>query len=261
MRNRWYSPRLGQFITHDPLGYVDTHNLYAYVAFDPINFLDPYGLKSTGGLGGKPLTEEEKQFLKFATPRDPNRVVDPSDLGEGAAKEVGNQIVDNFRMGACVASLFRCALDTYQNGFSPPVFTFDNPDQKMAGNMVATASAVTPNPAKIAKLAPAAGWFYRLLKTRKKTLNVLKTMKGFKLGNKLKSHSRDFGLDVTKATDLAKMIDIINDIGKNPDRIIRGDFAGQGIRQGHNNARGAVDFRIKGNDVVVTKPMELLLRS
>jgi RHS repeat-associated protein len=44
MRNRWYSTETGQFISHDPLGYVDSYNLYAYVGFDPINGWDPYGL-------------------------------------------------------------------------------------------------------------------------------------------------------------------------------------------------------------------------
>lgn len=41
-----------------------------------------------------------------------------------------------------------------------------------------------------------------------------------------------------------------NDIGSNPEKVISGDFAGQGA----NGARGPVHFRIKGNDVVVTKP-------
>jgi RHS repeat-associated protein len=58
LRHRWYSPRLGQFVSQDPLGYVDSYNPYAYVGMDPINSLDPYGLASTGsgerGDTGKP---------------------------------------------------------------------------------------------------------------------------------------------------------------------------------------------------------------
>ena len=52
MRNRWYDARLGQFLTHDPLGYIDSYNPYAYAGFDPINFWDPFGLGSqqTAGL-------------------------------------------------------------------------------------------------------------------------------------------------------------------------------------------------------------------
>jgi RHS repeat-associated protein len=28
--NRFYSPRLGQFISHDPLGYIDSYNPYQH---------------------------------------------------------------------------------------------------------------------------------------------------------------------------------------------------------------------------------------
>ncbi len=52
MRNRWYSPKLGQFLTHDPLGYVDGYNPWAYAVFDPINFWDPYGLCVNSGKYG-----------------------------------------------------------------------------------------------------------------------------------------------------------------------------------------------------------------
>lgn len=72
------------------------------------------------------------------------------------------------------------------------------------------------------------------------------------LGKKLGKHVEDFGGDASNAHDRQRVIDIINDIGKNPDKVIPGKFAGQGT--GPGASRGDVFFRIKGNDVVVTKP-------
>jgi RHS repeat-associated protein len=44
MRNRMYSPRLAEFISHDPLGYVDSFNAYQFAGFDSVNRWDPWGL-------------------------------------------------------------------------------------------------------------------------------------------------------------------------------------------------------------------------
>jgi RHS repeat-associated protein len=56
LRNRWYHPAIGQWLSHDPLGFIDSSNLYAYAAFDPINNVDRLGLTSDGpadlGSGG-----------------------------------------------------------------------------------------------------------------------------------------------------------------------------------------------------------------
>jgi len=41
-RHRDYSPQLGRFMQHDPLGYIKTVNFYDYVLSTPTTFVDPY---------------------------------------------------------------------------------------------------------------------------------------------------------------------------------------------------------------------------
>ncbi len=43
MRNRYYSPELGRFISPDPIGYVIGSNLYQYVLNNPMRWMDPVG--------------------------------------------------------------------------------------------------------------------------------------------------------------------------------------------------------------------------
>jgi RHS repeat-associated protein len=43
-RQRYYDPQLGQYLTPDPLGTPDGPSPYAYVAFNPLGFIDPDGL-------------------------------------------------------------------------------------------------------------------------------------------------------------------------------------------------------------------------
>jgi RHS repeat-associated protein len=42
---RFYSPYLGRFLQTDPIGTADDMNMYAYVGSDPVNGIDPSGLK------------------------------------------------------------------------------------------------------------------------------------------------------------------------------------------------------------------------
>jgi RHS repeat-associated protein len=53
MRARCYDPTVGRFISQDPLGFGGGDvNLYAYVKNNPVNFVDPEGLKNRGMIAG-----------------------------------------------------------------------------------------------------------------------------------------------------------------------------------------------------------------
>ena len=44
VRNRWYTPRTGRWLTPDPIGYAGGRNLYEYCGSRPWEFVDPMGL-------------------------------------------------------------------------------------------------------------------------------------------------------------------------------------------------------------------------
>jgi RHS repeat-associated protein len=50
-RNRVYSPTIGRFLQKDPIGYFDSMNLFTYVENNPLNYLDPWGLKKIEQVG------------------------------------------------------------------------------------------------------------------------------------------------------------------------------------------------------------------
>ncbi|MEL7060881.1 MAG: RHS repeat-associated core domain-containing protein [Acidobacteriota bacterium] len=53
IRNRYYDPAMGRFITADPLGYVDGPSVYAFAMNSPVNYGDPLGLQCMGIFGGE----------------------------------------------------------------------------------------------------------------------------------------------------------------------------------------------------------------
>ena len=55
-RTRMYFPAWGRFVQVDPIGYLAGQNLYAYVANDPLNSNDPFGLApDSSNRGDRPI--------------------------------------------------------------------------------------------------------------------------------------------------------------------------------------------------------------
>jgi RHS repeat-associated protein len=52
LRQRYYAPDLGRWISRDPIGFAGGLNLFAYVRNSPVNMVDPLGLKNEVQING-----------------------------------------------------------------------------------------------------------------------------------------------------------------------------------------------------------------
>lgn len=54
-RARYYDPKIGRFLSEDPLFWIDTPNLYAYVGNNSVNYTDPSGEAAVKNNSGGPI--------------------------------------------------------------------------------------------------------------------------------------------------------------------------------------------------------------
>ena len=82
VRNRWYTPRTGRWLTPDPIGYAGGRNLYEYCNSQPFDYTDPMGLEPWAWYQGYGTT------LSYLFGGGPDGAAGQvwADAGRGAAK-------------------------------------------------------------------------------------------------------------------------------------------------------------------------------
>jgi RHS repeat-associated protein len=107
VRERWYDPERGNWLSPDPMGYRDSSNLYAFGGGDPVNHRDPTG-KCWNPLDARcreDMAWTGEEFLKL-TFTDQNAYERNSEHIYGGAKGVGRLV------GKTVVSIGSLVLDT-----------------------------------------------------------------------------------------------------------------------------------------------------
>jgi RHS repeat-associated protein len=173
MRNRWYSPHLAQFMSHDPLEYIDSYNLYAFASLDPINFWDPWGLGAKQLVDPKPKPKPKPKPVCVTCAHgsgwgladdiydlgdnDPPEDLDLAEVAKGAAKSLladgasgicGGLITSPLMAGACV-------YHTINLGDEGGILGLTNPSQAVGAAM--TILLPTPKGNKVIKGARVLG--------------------------------------------------------------------------------------------------------
>ena len=79
--HRYYDPRLGRYITSDPIGLAGGLNTYAYVGNNPLRYIDPNGLvRMYGNWGGANWSGGKSGSNIPANPAPPINAYDACDM-------------------------------------------------------------------------------------------------------------------------------------------------------------------------------------
>lgn len=233
-RFREYSPDRGRFITADPLGIRAGLNPFRYTP-NPVDFVDPSGLCVVTQSSREAGAICELPTLVVTAEREPmsEMPVDESvGFGYDDAASIAVGALPGFGTGQSVVELIS----------GKDYITGDPVHRGMA--VAGIFAGLLPGGKGLLKGAS------KLFRRFRKAPVLPFTVDRKQLGKKLGKHVKDFGGDPSNSADRQRVTELIYDIGENPEKVVNGTFAGQGA----NGARGPVQFRIKGDDVVVTSP-------
>jgi RHS repeat-associated protein len=104
-RARYYDPKIGRFISEDPIQWAGGNNFYAYVENNPVNYVDPGGLK---GVPRPPIRTRPRQPIPPRAVDDPTSRPKPTGTWKGQPtylpdwlNEYLDEIVDEMERARC----------------------------------------------------------------------------------------------------------------------------------------------------------------
>ncbi|WP_409565331.1 RHS repeat domain-containing protein [Pseudomonas protegens] len=147
-RYRYYGPKIGRFISHDPISYFGGINLYQY-ASKPVSWIDPLGLNRF-----KPKTLTTGSVFRggsgTASSMTPHPNKDDIRKGSNAPGSSADMSVDNMRPGKYVEldveALCSCGFDVINDKESGHVTIrpSDDPDDSRHGQIPVEQNPITP---------------------------------------------------------------------------------------------------------------------
>jgi RHS repeat-associated protein len=246
---RPYDPFAGKFIQEDKIGFAggDT-NLSRYVFNSPTNLVDPDGYIAASVIGGTVVTglviggililgdllRNQRNSDSFNAPPNlfphpPNgQIFVPPPTLTSPRPEPSRQFLPPHKEPKINFPTHTGHPKPRQEKYVPGGFDLDSGIRDILGCL---------------------GGLINFSKTESGDIPQLQ-IGDKQIGKKLGSHVSDFGGNPKNPADRDRVRKTIEEIGNNPDQVVPGTFSGQGV----DGTRGDVDFRIKGNDVVVTKP-------